>query len=330
MEQLSDLIFIGGWFISAALFWVGFHKAYKFGTNGVSLVTIIGFITLNINSSFWAIRHHQEGLIPGAILSVIALVATAILVLARQNIAVKEKTVAFLFDFDGCVSDTQRRFHAFAEAMVFEKYGIKINPEDITERFAGVHTLEVFKTLLAEANRTDLSAQKLLQEKWRIIFEELLPNADYKNMDLLGLLIRDLDSLGIPMGIATASPAEYLKQIMPLCPTGPDGMMLSDAIAPEFCFSVEQVKAGKPDPAVFKAAANAIAKAHGKKLSDFEFIIVGDGRADMLAALKAGYKAFYLSSNPEFDDNPSIARYETPVELHRAVVSRFKFKFSFN
>jgi beta-phosphoglucomutase-like phosphatase (HAD superfamily) len=329
MEQISDLIFIGGWFISAALFWAQFVNAYKFGTKGVSLLFCFGFIGLNINSIYWSIRHNQTGLISGALASIMALISIIILIRMKWDVEKKELITAFLFDFDGCISDTQKRFHAFAEAMVFERHGIIINPEDITERFAGVHTLEVFKTLLAEAGRTDLSAQTLLREKWALIYNELIPSANYDEMDLLGPLIHELNFLGVPMGIATASPKRYLELLMPMCPIGQNGIMLSDAITPQFCFSVEEVGAGKPDPAVFIATAQAIADAHGKKLSEFEFIVVGDGKTDMQAAIKAGYKAFYLSLNTEFDGNPNILRYETPQELHRAITSRFKHSFNF-
>lgn len=186
---------------------------------------------------------------------------------------------AWIFDLDGTLVDTQGPFHAKAEAMVLAKHGIIVEPEEISRRFSGVHTLEVFRKLAPEYP----NPCALLREKWEYMKGMTISNP-IKPIDRAPYLIHQLHDRGIPMGIASASPIFWIV----MC-------LMSIHVAPYFkCYtSVDEVKEGKPAPDVFWLAAQRL----GYKPEDC--IVIEDGKVGVRAGLTAGMETYWLTKSEE-------------------------------
>jgi HAD superfamily hydrolase (TIGR01509 family) len=183
-----------------------------------------------------------------------------------------------IFDLDGTLVRTQAEFHAPAEAAVLAKYGIAVNPQDISERFSGVHTLEVFKQL-APAH----DARMLLGEKWAHM-RKLTKTKQIEPMPFAKELVLSLSERGIPIAIASASPLEWID----LCMTR---VGLWDYFY-EFA-SADEVARGKPAPDVFLLAAERL------KYAPECCIAIEDGRAGVFAALAADMKTYWLTNSED-------------------------------
>lgn len=211
----------------------------------------------------------------------------------------KNKKMNYIFDLDGCVLDTQTPLHATAECRVLKKYGITINPNEISERFAGIPTKKVFKEL-APSNNPDV----LEKEKWEII-EKLIEEKDFSNLNLLGNCCVQLKNKGYSIAIASASPKWYIKKVLDKIKIG--GQKLSSYF--DALVSAEEVTRPKPFPDVFLKAAEMI----NAKLDNC--IVIGDGSSDVNGGLAANMQVVYYSKNTKFDNNNFVIRFENNKEV---------------
>lgn len=207
-----------------------------------------------------------------------------------------EATVAWIFDLDGTLVRTQSAFHAPAEARVLANHGIVMRPEDISERFSGVHTLEVFRQLAPQCN-----PQELLAEKWKYM-DELTLTKPIRPVECALPLIHRLSDCRVPMGIASASPKAWIRK----CLLGIHATLCFNCIA-----SVDEVTQGKPAPDVFLLVAARI----GVNPSDC--IAVEDGKVGVHAALAAGMQTFWLTESKE--DIPGAEKIGSLVQLLCAI-----------
>lgn len=188
------------------------------------------------------------------------------------------KLKAYIFDLDGTLVKTQSEFHATAEVEVLKKCGISLTADSISERFAGVHTLEVFKELAPNHD-----PHKLLKNKWEIMYAM----ADQKPIEPLSFareLVRGLSNQNIPLAIASASPLEWIK----IC-IGKIGLQdLFHTLA-----SADEVAHGKPEPDVFLLAARRL------NVRPENCIAIDDGRAGAIAGVRANMKTFWLTQNSD-------------------------------
>ncbi len=190
-----------------------------------------------------------------------------------------KKPDAYIFDLDGTLVRTQSEFHAAAEVEVLKKLNIFLTPEAISERFAGVHTLEVFNELAPSHD-----PHKLLRNKWEIMYSM----ADRKPIELLsfaGELVRELRSQNIPLAIASASPIEWIRT----CLKKTDLQDLFYVLT-----SADEVAHGKPEPDVFLLAAKRL------NVRPENCIAIDDGRAGAIAGVRANMKTFWLTQNSDF------------------------------
>lgn len=185
---------------------------------------------------------------------------------------------AVIFDLDGTLVKTQQEFHAPAEAAVLAKHEIIISPRNISERFSGVHTLEVFRQLAPTCN-----AQALLDEKWQYM-RRLAEIKSIEPVLFAKELVVSLSERGIPIAIASASPLGWIDLCM-------NRIGLWDYFH-EFA-SVDEVDHGKPDPDVFLLAAERLGYMPGK------CIVVEDGKAGVCAGLSAGMETYWLTESTE-------------------------------
>lgn len=185
---------------------------------------------------------------------------------------------AYIFDLDGTLVRTQKEFHAPAEAKVLASHGIVVRPGEISERFSGVHTLEVFRQLAP-----GYDAHTLLDEKWAVM-RQLARTQPIKQMPCAKAVVQYLYDRNIPLAIASASPLQWID----FC-TNAIGVWNYFG---EFA-SVDEVDNGKPAPDVFLLAAERL------RCDPAECIAIEDGRAGVLAALAAGMETYWLTEGAE-------------------------------
>lgn len=117
-----------------------------------------------------------------------------------------ENKKCFIFDMDGTVFNTQTDFHAKAEATILEEVcKIKVRPEEISDRFAGLATRKVFQELAP-----DFDANPLITLKWEMI-HQLAKEKDIPYLPGMLELILFLENKGIPIGIGSASPKHWIE-----------------------------------------------------------------------------------------------------------------------
>ncbi len=176
------------------------------------------------------------------------------------------KIKRILFDLDGTLWDTQK-FHAQAETVLMQEYGVTISVEELSARFAGRPTELVFQEVLG----CDIKlAHELTLRKWAKIFpaaDKATPLCDIRN--LLGAL----KNKGVTYAIGTASPAEWARKLF-------STQGLRDMISDDDIVGGDMVKNGKPAPDIWLAAAKNTPLAN--------CLVVEDGIAGVEAAVTAG------------------------------------------
>lgn len=225
---------------------------------------------------------------------------------------------SFIFDLDGLVVDTQTPFHAEAECKVLKEYcNVKITPEQISERFAGIPTKKVFKELAP-----NFDSNLLVREKWRTMLE-ILDSQELCCMPGMYELIFELHKKGFEISIGSASPkywiSKCLKEARPHNYHYFEDMKLIDMFGYRY-YSAEECLNPKPAPDIFLKAHHEMFE--GTKLETKCTYVLGDGASDVKAGLAAKMKVIYLSgTNTEFDQNKNVIRFGTSVEVSNYVLN---------
>lgn len=210
----------------------------------------------------------------------------------------------FIFDLDGLLIDTQLPFHAVAESMIFDKYGLHLLPEEISERYAGISTSKIFNELLPQENATEL-----VKEKWEIMSSLV---KFHPPVPLPGMLevCQFLKTKQAPIIIASASPAFWIE----LCLDQPlSGGSFRNVFENNFV-SAEECKNGKPAPDVFLLAKEKLVT-NGVD-NKIKWFVVGDGESDVRGGLAAEMDVLYLSSsNKNYDTNNCVKRFSDSYRL---------------
>ena len=97
---------------------------------------------------------------------IIAIEGVALALLVSYFLIIKygsrtRKYDAVICDLDGTLLNTQNSVHAMAECQVLAECGIKVVPESISQRFAGIPTEKVFQEMAPGHE-----PQVLLKKKW--------------------------------------------------------------------------------------------------------------------------------------------------------------------
>ncbi len=180
---------------------------------------------------------------------------------------------AVIFDMDGVISDTQR-IHSDRESKILLRYGVKINPEEISAKYAGVGVNEFFSKLLKDKN---CDIPSLVKEKW----EQMLNLKEGEITPIPGVieLIHKLKDNGFKLAVASASIRPFIERVL----TELNIKHEFDAI-----ISTEDVKRGKPEPDVFLLAAEKLG------IHPNNCTVIEDGISGMIGAKKAGMKCIGL------------------------------------
>lgn len=177
---------------------------------------------------------------------------------------------------DGVLVDSLP-IHCQAEKETLASVGIIIEADEILERFNGIHDNVWFK-VLADENGIDINMDKLLNKKWKIVYENIKKKSLTMPNGSLNLLASVFDK-EYPIGLASGSPPHFIKYAI---------NTLGIAKYFKSINSSEEVKRGKPYPDLFFLSAKNIER------SPENCLVIEDARSGMIAANKAGMKCIGL------------------------------------
>jgi len=174
---------------------------------------------------------------------------------------------AVVFDLDGLMFNTEDVFD-LAGRELLRRRGKEMTV-GIRGQMMGRRPSEAFEVLIEELDLRD-SVEVLLAES-REIFEELLPER-LAPMPGLYVLLEHIEQVGLPKGIATSSPRNYLERIL-------GRFDLLERF--QMTLAAEDVTQGKPHPEVYQRAAAEIGVATA------DMLVLEDSQAGTQAAAAA-------------------------------------------
>jgi beta-phosphoglucomutase family hydrolase len=189
---------------------------------------------------------------------------------------------AVIFDMDGVISDTQK-LHASIESELLKRYGIDLEPGEITRRYAGVPD-DVFLNEVSEVYRTKIDIDGFIvdidgfiDEKWMLMVRATQGGVDPIPGSLE--LIEELREAGFKLAVASSSIRVFIDTVL-----GTLNIRNNfDAIV-----SIEDVERGKPNPEIFLLAARRM----GVKPN--ECVVIEDAISGIKAAKRAGMRSILL------------------------------------
>lgn len=154
------------------------------------------------------------------------------------------KRVAFLFDMDGVIIDSNP-FHKIALKQFCEKYGHQLSEQQLRERIYGRTNKDWITNIFGNIDSARL--KKYADEKEQL-FRELYAN-DIKPVDGLEDFLKQLDRHSIDRAIATSAPIENV-----------DFTLQKTGLRKYFNTILDEsfVSKGKPDPEIYEKTAAAL------------------------------------------------------------------------
>lgn len=154
---------------------------------------------------------------------------------------------AVLFDFDGVLVDSMP-FHVQAWQAVFSAYDIAVKPEDVL-LLEGARAVELASKIFKEHNVRLVSSdlQKFVDKKQEMFREIANIALDPPAVEL----VKKVGTAGLQLGLVTGTARANVEQIL-----GSELISFFDGI-----ITGDDVDAGKPAPACYLKAANALAVA---------------------------------------------------------------------
>ena len=184
------------------------------------------------------------------------------------------KIRAVCFDLDGLMFNTEHVFYESAEALL-QRRGIAMS-RGAMDAMLGRRPLESFQALIDYLNLKGEGPAELLAES-RVIFHELL-KTKLQPMPGLFELLDLIESHGMPKGVATSSPRDYLENVF-----GRFNLMPRFPVA----LTAESVTLGKPNPEIYLKAADQLG------VRPAEMLVLEDTQTGTRAGAAAG--AFVVS-----------------------------------
>lgn len=186
------------------------------------------------------------------------------------------KIKAVIFDMDGVISDTQDIL-AVVERDILKGQGIDMSTEEITRRFAGMSSRDVFTVIFSEYNKDLSCVDELIEERKIKTLNAIRGNV--KGVSGTKEFIDNLLNDNFQLAVASGS-------IMPFIDLVLSELNLKNKFSA--IVSSQEVENGKPDPAVFLLAAQRLG------VAPEECLVVEDGANGMIAARRAGMKCIGL------------------------------------
>ena len=186
------------------------------------------------------------------------------------------KIKAVIFDMDGVISDTQK-LHASVEEKLLKKYGIELNSDEITEKYAGVPDKEFFEKIFKDY-KVSVDVEKIINEKWK----EMINIAKNNIFPIPGIieLVKQLKENRFKLAVASSSPHNFIELVL-------SELKLEGKF--DVIVSAEDVKFGKPNPEIFLLASKNLS------VDPSECVVIEDGINGIIAAKRAGMKCILLT-----------------------------------
>ena len=192
--------------------------------------------------------------------------------LSEQNMTVSkarnDEVMAFLFDLDGTLVDSVYQ-HVLAWREALEETGIELSVWRIHRRI-GMSGGLLVNALLRETGR-ELSPEEIagVHRRHAAAYRRYLPQV--RALPGARELLTALSGARVPWAIATSGLIESARPALDLLGVGDDAAIVTR----------DQVARAKPDPDLFRAAANRLG------VSIHTSAVVGDSVWDLLAARRA-------------------------------------------
>ena len=233
----------------------------------------------------------------------------------------KEKDIGFLFDMDGFLFNTQTSFHAKAESIVCSEHNVIVLPEEISKRFAGISTKQVFTELVPGCNPEELNSRK-----WDIM-REMLETEQLELLSGIAFMCHTLHARNMPFAIASASPRWWIEKCLSKqvsfsssvfsAEYSPDAKTLGYYFNTRYV-SAEECDKGKPAPDVFLKAKKLLEDETGPRS---RWIVAGDGRSDVYAGIAAGMEVIYLAGDDSlFNAHTKVTSWRTSEMVVKQVL----------
>ncbi len=200
---------------------------------------------------------------------------------------------AFIFDMDGTLVDNMH-VHTEAWAQLLEENGVEMDRHKFLVATAGKTNREILPTVFGDISEERIS--ELAARKESIYREMFLPIR--KPVDGLIEFLEKSQELGIKMAVATASANPNMEFIL----DGLDLRRFFDAVT-----TANDVKQGKPDPAMFLVSAEKLG------VQPRNCIVFEDAIGGFEAAHRAGMVSIGITTVNSAED---ILKCDSVVEAH--------------
>lgn len=193
---------------------------------------------------------------------------------------------AVCFDLDGLMFNTEHVFYESSHVLL-QRRGLAMS-RGAMDAMLGRRPLESFQGLIDYLGLKEGPAELLTES--RVIFQELLVT---KLQPMPGLfeLLDLIESVGLPKGVATSSPRDYLENVFSkfdLLPRFP------------IALTAESVTHGKPNPEIYLKAAELLG------VKPHQMLVLEDTQTGTRAGAAAG--AFVVSVPHEHTENHDFSQ----------------------
>ncbi|MBC8115622.1 MAG: HAD family phosphatase [Candidatus Saccharimonas sp.] len=208
---------------------------------------------------------------------------------------------AVCFDLDGLMFNTEHVFYESADVLL-QRRGLTMS-RGAMNAMLGRRPLESFQGLIDHLGLTEGPAELLAES--RVIFDELL---DTKLEPMPGLfeLLELIETSGLPKGVATSSPRDYLDDIF-------RRFDLSRRFPLQL--TAESVTHGKPNPEIYLKAAEQLG------VRPHEMLVLEDTQTGTRAGAAAGACVVSVPHDHTADHDFSLASY-VASSLHDPLIRR--------
>lgn len=184
---------------------------------------------------------------------------------------------AFIFDMDGTMVDSMP-WHAKTWVDFAVKHQIDITPAELMRKVTGANGMECVRTLLGQ-HLSEADAWALVHEKEALYRELFAPEfAEIKGFKQFEAQAR---GRGLKVGVGTAGDIHNLNFVF---------KHLAMEVAPQAVARGDEGLPGKPDPAIFLAAAERL------QVAPAQCIVFEDAPFGIEAARRAGMRAVAICS----------------------------------
>lgn len=180
---------------------------------------------------------------------------------------------------DGVITRTEK-IQSAAESKVFATIGIQITSQQILDKYTGWKDIEMFRDM-AKIHNIKESVEKLREEKWKIVYDEVSQKGIPIVPGVLDL-IEKLQQSGYVLAIASSTTHKFLITVV---------TTLDIAGKFKVIVSGDEVKHGKPNPEIFLLAANKL------NFSPELCLVIEDAPSGVKAAKNAGMKCIVITTS---------------------------------